>query len=153
MDPRRVMPTKLIAAAVLTLAASACAPSDEGTQPRPDVTTFEQGDFDDIPLLPRSEALSPPNEEEGNVARSYVVRNTAPDDVLGFYEERLAEFTLVEEPASIGANTFRGRWQLDEERVLTVSATLADNLGDVPDIPDSEQLTQYSLSLAPARGQ
>ena len=150
MDPRRVMPIKLFAVAVIALAGSACTPSDEGTQPRPDVTTFEQGDFDDIPLLPRSEALSPPNEEDGNVARSYVVRNTAPDDVLGFYEEQLVEFELVEEPASIGANTFRGRWRLDTERVLTVSATLTTNLGDVPDIADSEQATQYSLSLSPA---
>ena len=144
------MPSKLVAAAAIALAASACTPSDEGTQPRPDVTTFGQGDFGDIPLLPRSEALSPPNEEAGNVARSYVVRNTAPEDVLDFYEEQLAEFELVEEPASIGANTFRGRWRLEGERVLTVSANLANNLGDVPDIPDSEQATQYSLSLSPA---
>lgn len=142
------MPTKLIAVAAIAIAGAACTPSDEGTQPRPDVSTFEQGDFNDIPLLPRSEALSPPNEEAGNVARSYVVRNTAPEDVLGFYEEQLATSEIVEEPASIGVNTFRGRWRLDGGRVLTVSATLA-NLGDVPDIPDSEQTTQYSLSLSP----
>ena len=150
MDPRRVMPVNLVAVAAIALAGAGCTPSDEGTQPRPDVTTFAQGDFGDIPRLPRSEAWTPPNEEDGNVARSYVVRNTAPEDVLGFYEEQLADFELVEEPASIGANTFRGRWRLDTERVLTVSATLANNLGDVPDIPDSEQATQYSLSLSPA---
>lgn len=144
------MPIKLIAVAAIAIAGAACTPSDEGTQPGTDVTTFEQGDFNDIPLLPRSEALAPPNEEAGNVARSYVVRNTAPEDVLGFYEEQLAASELVEEPASIGANSFRGRWRVDGNRVLTVSATLASSLGDVPDIPDSEQTTQYSLSLAPA---
>ena len=152
MDPRRVMPVNLLAVAVIALAGSGCTPSDDGTQPRPDVTTFEEGRFDNIPLLPRSEELSPPNEEGGNVARSYVVRNTAPEDVLGFYETELAEFEVIEEPASIGADTFRGRWRLDGERVLTVSATLASSLGDVPDIPDSEQTTQYSLSLSPAPG-
>ncbi|HEV2809318.1 MAG TPA: hypothetical protein VGV93_02835 [Acidimicrobiales bacterium] len=143
------MPIKLVAVAAIAIAGAACTSSDEGTQPRPDVTTFEQGDFNDIPLLPRSEALSPPNEEAGNVARSYAVRNTAPEDVLAFYEEQLAEFQVVEEPASIGANTFRGRWRVEGQRVLTVSATLANNL-DVPELPDSEQVTQYSLSLAPA---
>ena len=153
MSSRPTTPTTLLASVVIVLAAAACSASDEGTQPRPDVATFEQGDFDDIVLHPRSEAVSPPNEEGGNVARSYVVRNASPEEVLDFYKTQLAEFDVVEEPASIGANTFRGRWQLDQERVLTVSATLATNLGDVPDIADSEQVSQYSLSLSPAPAQ
>ena len=153
MRSRLTTPTMLLASVVVVLAAGACSASDEGTQPGPDVATFEQGDFDDIVLHPRSEALTPPNEEGGTVARSYAVRNAAPEEVLDFYGVELAEFDVVEEPASIGTNTFRGRWQLDQERVLTVSATLAANLGDVPDLPDSEQVTQYSLSLSPAPAQ
>lgn len=146
-------PTKLFAAVVTVFALSACAPSDEGTQPSPDVTTFEQGDFGDIPLHPRSEALSPPNEEGDNVARSYVVRNTTPEEVLNFYEVQLAEFDIVEEPDSIGTNTFRGSWQLDQERVLIVSATLSSNLDGSGELVDSEALTQYSLSLSPGPGE
>ena len=146
-------PTKLFAAVVTAVALGACTPSDEGTQPSPDVTTFEQGDFGDIPLHPRSEALSPPNEEGGNVARSYVVRNTTPEEVLNFYEVQLAEFDIVEEPGSIGTNTFRGSWQLNQGRVLIVSATLSSNLDGTGELVDTEALTQYSLSLSPAPGQ
>lgn len=150
LSSRRLLSGSLVSAMVILMAVTACTPSDEGTQPRPDVTTFEQGDFDDIPLPPRSEALSPPNEEGGNVARSYALRNATPEDVMAFYRDELAEFELVEEPASIGSNTFRGRWQLDQERVLTVSATLATNLESPEGFEDVEVLTQYSLSLAPA---
>ncbi|MDP9019389.1 MAG: hypothetical protein M3N25_01070, partial [Actinomycetota bacterium] len=71
--PRRV--ALVIVAATLLLVAGCGADSDEGTQPRPDVTTFEEGTFDDIPLVPESDPLTPPNEEDGVDARSYVVRN------------------------------------------------------------------------------
>lgn len=143
----------LLGGMVIAVALGACTSSDEGTQPRPDVTTFEQGDFDDIPLHPRSEALTPPNEEDGTVARSYGVRDTTPEDVMAFYEDELTEFDLVEEPASIGVDTFRGRWQLDQDRVLTVSATLATNLESPEGFEDTELLTQFSLSLSPGAGQ
>jgi hypothetical protein len=147
-------PTKLFTAVVTVVALGACTPSDEGTQPSPDVTTFEQGDFSDIPLHPRSEALTPPNEEGGTVARSYAVRNTTPEAVLNFYEEQLAEFDIVEEPGSIGTNTFRGSWQLNQGRVLIVSATpVSSNLDGSGELVDTEALTQYSLSLSPAPGQ
>lgn len=146
--PAWLLPAWLLPAVAILMVVTACTPSDEGTQPRPDVTSFEQGDFDDIPLPPRSEALSPPNEEGGNVARSYAVRNATPEDVMAFYRDELAEFELVEEPASVGSNTFRGRWQLDQDRVLTVSATLATNLESPGGFEDAEVLTQYSLSLA-----
>ncbi len=135
----------------LALSAGGCGnppPSPEGTQPRPDATTFGQGDFDDIPLLAGSDPLSPPTEEEGNVARSYQVRDTTPKGVLDFYVEQLADAEVVEEPGDIGANTFRGRWRLDQGRVLTVSATGAPTLDGATD-GDAEVLTQYSLSLAP----
>jgi hypothetical protein len=139
---------------VLAGAVAGCgSASDEGTQPRTDVSTFEQGDFDDIPLLPTSEPLSPPNEEDGTVARSYVVRDTAPSEVLDFYVEQLAEAELVAEPVEIGVNTFRGRWQLDQGRILTVSATAANNLDTPADFSEGiETFTQYSLSLSPAAG-
>ena len=124
----------------------------EGAQPRPDVTTFEDGSFDDIPLVAESDPVTPPNEKDGVDSRSYVVRNTTPAEVLEFYEQQLAESTLVSAPEEIGNDTYRGRWQLDGGRVLTVSATPGESLqtGDSPYA--GELLTQYSLSLAPAEG-
>ena len=141
----------LLLFAVLLLVPACDSASEEGTQPRPDVTTFGQGDFADIPLLATSEPLSPPNEEQQAVSRSYVVRNTAPEDVLKFYERQLAEFEVVEAPAAIGTDTFRGRWKLDQGRVLTVSATPGGALDNPANFGDAvDTLTQYSLSLAPA---
>lgn len=139
----------LIMLATVGLLAGCDAASDEGTQPRPDVTTFEQGAFDDIPLLPRSEPVSQPSEENGVVARSFLVRNTPPEDVMSFYREQLAEFSLLSDPGPIGNNTFRGEWQLDQRRMLTVSATSAAAVDGVEGFSNEEVLTQYSLSLAP----
>lgn len=147
--PRRV--ALLIVAASLLLVAGCGADSDEGTQPRPDVTTFEQGTFDDIPLVPESDPLTPPNEEDGVDARSYVVRNKTPAEVLRFYEQQLVEFTVVSRPEEIGNDTYRGRWLLDGDRTLTVSATPGGALEQSGDSADADELlTQYSLSLAPA---
>ncbi len=142
-------PVILLVALALALVGCGTA-SNEGTQPRPDVTSFEQGGFDDIPLLPTSEPISPPNEQQGTVSRSYVVGNTSPDAVMSFYQQQLAERPVVEPPAGIGVNTFRGRWQLDQDRILTVSATSANNLQGPEDFGNAvETITQYSLSLAP----
>jgi hypothetical protein len=140
---------RALAATALAVALGACSPSDEGTQPSPDVTTFEQGDFGDIPLLAGSEALSPLNEEEGVVARSFAIRNTTPEEVLDFYTEQLAGDEELEAPSAIGVDTFRGRWQLENDRVLTVSATLSTNLRETGELADTEVITQYSLSLSP----
>lgn len=127
--------------------------SDEGTQPRTNVSTFEQGDFDDIPLLPTSEPLSPPNEEDGAVARSYVVRDTAPSEVIDFYVEQLAEDELVAEPVEIGGQHLPGSLAARPGRILTVSATAANNLDAPADFSEGiETFTQYSLSLSPTAG-
>lgn len=148
---RRVAP--LVIAAPLLLVAACDADSDKGAQPRPDVTTFQEGDFDDVPLLPASEPLTPPTQEEAVDTRSYVVRNNTPAEVLQFYEQQLAESTLVSGPEEIGNNTYRGRWQLDGGRVLTVSATPGPTLEqDSESAYAGEFRTQYSLSLAPAEG-
>lgn len=124
--------------------------SDEGTQPRPDVTTFEQGSFDDIPLVPESDPVSPPTEKNGVDARSFVVRNQTPAEVLRFYEQQLVEFTLVTAPEDIGNSTYRGRWQLDGGRMLTVSATPGETLQQSGESAQAGEFsTQYSLSLSP----
>ncbi|HEV2070557.1 MAG TPA: hypothetical protein VGR26_12255 [Acidimicrobiales bacterium] len=147
VGPRRVL--TLLMAATSVIVAACGADSDEATQPRPDVTTFEEGAFDDLPLVPESDPVTAPNQEDGVDTRSYVARNTTPAEVLEFYEQQLAEFTVVSAPEQIGEGTYRGRWQLDGGRVLTVSATPGESLrsGDSPYA--GEFLAQYSLTLAP----
>lgn len=150
VGPRRVAP--LLMAAISVLVTACGADSNEGTQPRPDVTTFEEGTFDDLPLVPESDPVTPPNQEDGVDTRSYVVRNTTPAEVLEFYEQQLAEFTVVSAPEEIGEDTYRGRWQLDGGRVLTVSATPGETLQSGDSAYAGEFLAQYSLTLAPAEG-
>lgn len=147
VGPRPVV--ALVMAATLVLLAGCGADSDEGTQPRPDVTTFEEGTFDGLPLVPESDTLTPPNQEDGVQTRSYVVRNTAPAEVLEFYEQQLAELIVVNAPEKIGDDTYRGRWRLDGGEVLTVSATPGESLQNGDSAYARELLTQYSLSLAP----
>ena len=137
-------------AAAMSVVFSSCSPSDEGTQPAPAVTTFEQGDFEDLPLPPRSEPVGERSEEAGVVSRSYAVRDTSPERVLAFYSEQLPAPAVLEPPHDIGAGTFRGRWLLDG-RELTVSATVEDTLEAVERFgEDVGVITQFSLSLAPA---
>lgn len=115
-------------------------------QPAPGVTTFEEGDFGDVPLPPRSTPVSAQVEEDGVVSQSFEVRNAAPDELLGFYTDALAEFEVLEEPESIGVGSQRGRWEVDG-RELTVVAQSAETLDDNPAAP--EVITQLSLSLRP----
>ncbi|MBW3547301.1 MAG: hypothetical protein KY452_04070 [Actinobacteria bacterium] len=151
MRPQQVLRHAVSLAMGATLLFVGCdADSEKGTQPRPDVTTFEEGSFDDIPRLPASEPVSPPNEEEGVDTRSYVVRNQTPAEVLQFYELQLMDQTLVSAPEEIGDDTHRGRWHLDGGRMLTVSATPGETLEPSDSPYAGELLTQYSLSLAPA---
>ncbi len=132
----------------MSVVLGACSPSDEGTQPAPAVTTFGQGDFENLPLPPRSEPLGERSEEDGVVARSYAVRDTSPERVLAFYSQQLPAPAVVEPPHDIGAGTFRGRWLLDG-RELTVSATVDDTLEAIARFgDDAGVITQFSLSLA-----
>lgn len=132
---------------------ASCSGSDEGTQPAPDVSTFEQGDFGDIPLHPTSSPLGSRSEKNGTVARSYTVRNTTARQVLEFYESALDEHEVIEAPQDIGRRSWRGLWRVDG-RELTVSATAISQPGDVEERParPSEYNVQYSLSLGPRDG-
>ena len=149
MRSRRRSSLALAGAVFVSLAVAGCAPSDEGTQPAPAVTTFEQGDFANVPLPPRAEPVSNRSEEAGVVARSFAVRDTSPEAVLEFYREQLPATNVVEAPHEIGVNSFRGRWLVDG-RELTVSATVADTLDAIETFGDDVGvITQLSLSLAP----
>ena len=126
---------------------------DVAAQPAPDVSTFTEGGFDEIPRHPTSDELSPRNEARGVVSQSYVVRNTTAEGVLGFYSDVLADLTVVSDPESIGANTWRGIWRTAEGDVLIVSATAEPGADDEQPGAPSDHDVQYSLSLGPADAQ
>ncbi len=134
----------------LALLVAGCAPrgEDPATQPAPDVTTFEQGRFDDLPQFPRSDPVGPRTEEAGVVARSYGARGASPEQVLEFYKEALEEgWNMVTPIERLGPSTFRAEWVSDEYRLL-VSATRESTL-DPPDDAANPVVTQYSLTLHP----
>jgi hypothetical protein len=154
MDPRtlRRAATATAVALALTVAAG-CGDDDEAAdvptpeaQPAPDVTTFEDGDFADLPLPPRNAPVSERTEEDGFVSQSFEVESMPPEEVLEWYTTALAEHDVLETPEMIGTESWRGQWDLDG-RELTVAAQLAETLDDNPAAP--EVLTQLSLSLAP----
>ena len=144
----------LLCAPVLLLACGSDADDgDVEAQPAPDVSTFAEGGFDEIPRHPTSEELSPRNEARGVVTQSYVVRNTTAERVLGFYSDVLDDLTALSEPQSIGSNTWRGVWRTADDDVLIVSATAEPGAdAEQPGAP-SDNDVQYSLSLGPADAQ
>lgn len=150
---RRVAARAAVVAATLALLIAGCAPrdGDSAAQPAPDVTTFEQGRFDDLPQFPRSDPLGPRTEKDGVVARSYRARGTSPEQVLEFYRDALAERWHMATPIEkLGAGTFRAEWVTDDYRLL-VSATREGTL-DAPDDAANPVVAQYSLSLHPLPG-
>ena len=121
---------------------------DEGTQPAPAVTTFEQGRFDDIPLFFRSEPVGPRSEKDGVVARSYKATGASPQQVLEFYRDGLPpQWKMVAPIEKLGADTFQADW-VDESYRLRVSATREDLL-DSDDEAVDPTVSQYSLTLHP----
>jgi hypothetical protein len=139
-----------VVAAPLAVAVG-CGGGSDDAQPRPDVTTFEDGQFDDVPLVPESDPVTPANQEAEVDARSYEVRNRTPAEVLQFYEQQLG-LPMVGEIENIGNDTFRGRWEFPDGRTLTVSATPGETLEGGDNSAASQFFTQYSLVLAPAEG-
>lgn len=145
--PRRAL---VPAAVLLSLVLAGCGPRDPDpvAQPVPDVTTFEQGRFDNLPLYPRSEPLSPKTEEDGVVARSFKVRGASPDQIMTFYRDALKErWRMVTDIEKLGVGTLRADWTDDEFR-LRVSATREGEIDD-PDDAARSAVAQYSLSLNP----
>jgi len=115
-------------------------------QPAPDVTTFQPGRFDDLPLVPRSDPVGPRTDADGVTARSYRTLGTTARDVLEFYRAELPpRWHLVHGIEQLGERTFRADWS-DGAYRLRVSATYEHTL-DVDDNASSERPIQYSLTL------
>jgi len=134
----------------LAVASSACtdAESRAGTQPAPDVTTFEQGVFDDIPRFPRSEPLGSRSEKAGVVAQSFRAFGATPRSVLDYYARSLPRWEQIEPITQTGTVDFRARWARDGWTLLVTAApapTVSD--GNQADVPEPK--TQYSLTVSP----
>lgn len=137
----------LLGALAVLLVLPACASGSTGdTQPAPGVTTFRGGAFDQLPRYPRSDAVGRPAEEGDVVSQSFSVPGAAPADILGFYEDRLQGWLLVEPIEEVGDDVYRGTWSRDG-RHLMVSASPAPTLE--PASPP-RPITQYNLQLGPA---
>lgn len=143
-------PVRLVVG-VLAATLASCGEREERaeTQPAPNVTTFEQGAFDDIPLFPRSEPVGPRSEKEGVVARSYRARGATPQGVLEYYRDALDErrWELVGDIEELGVGTYQADW-VSGDRRLRVSATREPALGG--EAPSDQVVVQYSLTLRPA---
>ena len=137
-------------AGLLVLTTLGCGTGDRrpAAQPAPEVTTFEEGRFDDLPLFFRSDPLGPRSEKDGVVTRSYKARGASPEQVLEFYRDALDYRWEMETPIEkLGAGTFRADWANGKYR-LRVSATRAAAL-DSPDDGSNTVVSQYSLTLRP----
>lgn len=137
--------------AIAAALAAGCGPRDPdpATQPAPDVTTFEQGRFDDLPTFPRSEPLGPRTEEAGVISRSYRASGASPEQVLEYYRDTLNDrWQMVTEIERLGAGTFRADWVSEDHR-LRVSATGEELLQDDDDAAADRAVSQYSLNLRP----
>ena len=140
--------TVLLSALLLVAAGCGTPDDDEGTQPAPAVTSFEQGRFDDLPLPTESEPVGKRSEQDGVVTRSYKVEGMTPQHVLAFYEETLADRGWTSLGVEEMRNGYRGDWSI-EDWELRVSANQAPGLGESPN-SDAKLLTQLSLVLTPS---
>lgn len=129
--------------ALLALAGCAVREEREGTQAAPDVTTLEQGRFDNLPLAPRSDPIGPRSEKEGVVSRSFTAKGTTAEQVVRFYEQNLRGWRQVEPVHQVGTSSYRGTWA-QGGWLLEVSSGTAPALDD-----PLEAQVQYSLVLRP----
>lgn len=118
---------------------------DPGALPAPNVTAFTGGTFDDIPRHPLGDPINERDNQDGVTVQSFLVRDTAPRDVIDYYQDVLAEQEMVGSIEETGENAYRGEWMLDG-RILQVSTRLAPT-GDQAQDRSSDAQTQYSLIL------
>lgn len=138
----------IVVSLVVALGA-ACGGGDEerqDTQPAPDVDTFQQGLFEDLPKLPGSEPFGPRSEEGDIVARSYRLTGWTPAYVVDFYEVELPPLGWRETQPIFRSDTeARGDWVNDEWRLEVSATSIPDRRAESAD----QRVTQYSLVLRP----
>lgn len=142
------------ATAIVVLGLGACgddADVEPSAQPTPEGTTFEEGDFDGIPLPPLAEPVGERSEEDEIVVQTFALRNGTPEDVMDFYSAQLSGSEVVAAPEQSGTSTLRAEWLLDDGRTLLVT-TLPAPTAEGDEVEDAEVVTQFSLTLRPAGG-
>ena len=147
---RRLSALALLVALLLGACGDDDDASDPDAQPSPDVTTFGEGDFSDIPLPPLAEEAGERSERDGVVVQSFFVRNRTPEDVLDFYRTYFEGEggTPILAPEPYGNQAWRGTWLVDD-RELLVSAIPAPSV-DGTEVERADVVTQMSLELSPA---
>ncbi|HEX7168020.1 MAG TPA: hypothetical protein VF230_13665 [Acidimicrobiales bacterium] len=136
----------LVGLAVSTLAAGLAGCGDDERAPEAQPSRWDgpaEGEFDDIPLMSRSEPVSELSEKDDVTVQSYVVKNRSPAQVIEFYEDTLVGWTMIGEvDRGERGRAYRARWR-DEGFELLVSSAPAPTLEE-----RREVRTQYSLSLS-----
>lgn len=138
----------LIVAAAFGGAACGADGGRPAAQPAPGVTTFERGQFDSLPLFPRSEPAGPRSDENGVIARSYSVKGASPQQVVEFYQVSLAPSWEMTSPvARLGVGTYRADWVSPGYR-LRVSSSYAPSISEEEGPSKEDVVVQYSLVLS-----
>jgi hypothetical protein len=137
---------KIVAVALVLVSTAACGGGEEGTQPVPDASTFDEGRFDELPEYPRADPFGRRSEKDGIVSRSYRATGVTPERLIEWYTDALGEEGWARTaPRFREPGDGRADFVLDDWR-LELSAT------DIKDrqIPSSTKYTvQYSLVLRP----
>lgn len=146
--PRNHVVVAAVTAATLLLLNGCGGDGEEqpATQPAPGVTTFEQGRFDDLPLLPDSERFGPRSEKDGVVAQTYRTDGVTPQEVVDHFERELPPSGWrMAEPVHRSDTGSRGDWVTDDWRLEVSAAPVPDRR----DPSSPEEVVQYSLVLRP----
>jgi hypothetical protein len=137
------------ATALLSVATVAVGCSDntsDPAQPAPNVTTFEQGVFDNIPAYPRSDPLGERNDEDGVVSRSYRSVGALPQTIIDYYDAQLTAAGW-QRSAALPQQGFvrRGTWIRNDYQV-EVSARPVDDSRNPASV---DYAVQYDVVLTP----
>ncbi|MFN2606571.1 MAG: hypothetical protein ABR511_01555 [Acidimicrobiales bacterium] len=137
----RLLALVAMSAALLAACGSGGSPQ---AQPAPGQTVFQGGDFDQLPRYPRSTSLNQPTQTAGVVAQTFSVPNATAQQIVQYYADHLAGWTVTEAVHSTGTQAYRGAWTKGD-RELLVSGSAA------PTLSQGKPVVQYSLELGPVR--
>jgi hypothetical protein len=79
-------------------------------QPGPDVTQLVTGRFDELPVLPRMNALGPERKTDGVTTRSYELPGVTPHTAMAEYSDLLRGWAAVSRTRAIGTASYQSVW-------------------------------------------
>jgi hypothetical protein len=141
----------LIVLALLGALLGACGDDDDarpsvGDQPAPDVTTFQPGAFDDLPMISGSRPLGPRREQGAISVRTFAVTNLEPVSIINFYDSHLVGWTRIDRDA-LGTGV-RARYG-NGDRALEVTAIPAPTAETATNSSKPVGGYQYTLLYGP----